>query len=244
MKGLIPAAGEGKRLRPYTDVVPKELLLIGDKPVIGHVIEAFGIAEVRDITVVISRGKYAIIDYLGSGKRFGVNITYVVQDERTGLAKAVEAGKHAIGNNSFAVVNGDNFFHPKAFLRDLINYHLDEGADATIGAFEAEDVTRHGVIRTERNRVVDIVEKPKLVKETNTLCDAGLHVFEPVIYEAIEKTKPGLDNEYQLTDSIKVLIEDGKKIIFKKIEGVHIDVGTMEDFKMANYYLMSREGTK
>ena len=241
MKGLIPAAGGGKRLRPYSEAVPKELLLVGDKPVIEHIIEAFRIAEVRDIAVVISKGKYVIIDYLGSGKRFGVNLTYVVQDEQTGLAKAVEAGKHVIGNSSFAVVNGDNFFHPKTFLRDLINYHLDEEADATIGAFEAEEVTRHGMIKAEGNRVVDIVEKQKPDEASSKLCDAGMHVFEPVIYEAIEKTKPGLDNEYQLTDSIKILVEEGRKVIFKKIDGVHIDVGTMEDFKKANYYLRYRK---
>lgn len=243
MKGLIPAAGEGKRLRPYTDAIPKELLLIGDKPVIAQVIEALKVAGIEDIIVVISRGKHAIIDYLGSGKRFGINLTYVVQDERTGLAKAVEAGKHVIGKNSFAVVNGDNFFYPKTFLRDLINYHFDEGADATIGAFETEDVTRHGMIKAEGNKVVNIHEKPSSESAPSNLGDAGMYVFEPVISDAIERVEAGIENEYQLTDAIKILIEDGRKVVFKKIAGVHIDVGTIEDFRRANYYIMSRKGT-
>ena len=235
MKGLIPAAGEGKRLRPYTDVVPKELLLVGGKPVIEHVIESFKIAGMTDITIVISRRKDAILEYLGSGKMFGVNLTYVVQDAQTGLAKSVEAGKHIIGRDSFAVINGDNFFYPKTLLKDLIDYHLDEGADATIGAFETEDVARHGVIIAEVNRVVDIVEKPG--EMISTLADAGIYVFEPVIYDAIEKTEIGVDNEYQLTDSVKMLIEMGGKVVFKKIDGVHIDVGTMEDVMRANAYV-------
>lgn len=66
-------------------------------------------------------------------------------------------------------------------------------------------------------------------------------MFEPIIFDAIEKTKPGLENEYQLTDSIRILVEEGRKVVFKKIDGVHIDVGTVEDFKRANYYLGYRK---
>ena len=166
---------------------------------------------------------------------FGVNLTYVVQEEQEGLAKAVEAGKHIVGRDSFAVINGDNFFYPKTFLKDLIDYHLDEVADTTIGAFETEDAARHGMILAEGNRVVDIVEKPE--EMMSTLADAGIYVFEPVIYDAIEKTEIGVDNEYQLTDSIKMLIEMGGKVLFKRIDGVHIDVGTMEDVMRANAYV-------
>lgn len=240
MKGLIPAAGEGKRLRPYTNAIPKELLLIGDTPVIVRVIEALKVAGIEDIIVVISRDKHAILDYLGSGKGQGVHVTYVVQEARKGLAKAVEAGKHLI-DGTFVVVNGDNFFYPKTILKGLIDFHFDEKADATIGAFEAEDVTRHGMIKAVGNKVIDFVETPTHENAPGTLGDAGMHVFEPEIFDAFESVAVGIDNEYQLTDAIRVLIGRGRKIIYKEVE-THIDVGTMQDLWKANSYLRARGG--
>ena len=232
MKGVIPAAGEGRRMKPYTNAVPKELLLVGDKPIIEHVIESLKIAGIKDIIVVISRGKYAIIDYLGSGSSLGVKLTYVIQEKREGLAKAVECAKHLI-NDTFVVVNADNFFYPKDAIRDLISFHFEQEADAAIAAFEAEDVTRHGIIVAEGNRVIDIVEKPKPEEAPSKLGDAGIHVFEPVIFDAISRIKPSVGNEYQLTDAIKMLVEAGRKVIFRKID-FHIDVGTVRDWRKVN----------
>jgi hypothetical protein len=96
---------------------------------------------------VVSPRKHGLSDYFGSGKRFGVNLTYVVQDERLGLANAVAAGEHVINGSSFAVVLGDNFFSPNTVLRDLKEFHEANNADATIGVVEVTDVTRHGIIK-------------------------------------------------------------------------------------------------
>ena len=98
MKGLIPAAGTGDRFKPITLAIPKELLVIGQKACIEHVVDAFILADVTDITIIVGWKKHAILDYFGSGKRLGVDITYLVQDNREGLAKAVEVGKKAMGD--------------------------------------------------------------------------------------------------------------------------------------------------
>jgi len=115
----------------------------------------------------------------------------------------------------------------------LISFHFEREADATIAAFEAEDVTRHGIIVAEGNRVIDIVEKPKPEEAPSKLGDAGIHVFEPVIFDAISKIKPSVGNEYQLTDAIKVLVKMGRKVIFRKID-FHVDVGTIRDWRKVN----------
>ena len=151
MKGLIPAAGEGKRLQPITLAIPKELLMVGDKAIIEHVIEAMKSTGITDITIVVGWRKHAILDYLGSGERLGVKLTYVVQDKRNGLAKAVQTGKHIIGDEPFIVVLGDNFFYPKTFLKKILDFHQKEEADATIGVAEVEDPTRHGMIKPNKN---------------------------------------------------------------------------------------------
>lgn len=232
-QGLIPAAGMGTRLGPFTNAIPKELLPVGEKAVIEHVVEAMKLAGIEEIAVVVSPHKHGISDYLGSGRRFGVNLTYVVQDEPLGLANAVLSGEHVI-DGSFAVVLGDNFFHPKSFLRDLISYHASEKADATLGVAQVKDVTRHGIITPKRYRVMDIIEKPLPEKAPSNLGSIGMYIFEPELFDAIRRTQPGYKGEYQLTDSIKVMIDAGRKVIYKKISGVHIDVGTPKDLVWAN----------
>ena len=238
MKGLIPAAGSGTRLGPFTQAIPKELLPVGNKAVIEHVVEAFVAAGITDIVIVVSPRKHGLSDYFGSGKRFGVNLTYVVQDERLGLANAVAAGEHVINGSSFAVVLGDNFFSPDTVLRDLKEFHEANNADATIGVVEVTDVTRHGIIKPDGINVVDLVEKPEPAEAPSNLGIAGVYVFEPRIFEAIHDTKPGFKGEYQLTDSIKVLVDREAKVVYKLISGIHIDVGTPEDLMRANEFYL------
>ncbi len=238
MKGLIPAAGRGARLEPITLAIPKELLMIGDKAIIEYVIDAMKKVGIKEITIVVGWRKNAILDYLGSGERLGVKLTYVVQDKRDGLAKAVSAGKHINHDEPFLVVLGDNFFYPKTFLRDILSFHEKNKADATIGVTNVEDPTRHGIIKPgENNKITDLVEKPKPSDAPSKLGCIGIYIFNPVIFDAIEKTKPGFNNEYQLTDAIKILVEKKYKVFYKEIEGKHIDVGTINDLKNANTFL-------
>lgn len=244
MKGLIPAAGRGTRLEPITLAIPKELLMIGDKAVIEHVIDALKLIDITEITIVVGWRKHAILDYLGSGERMDVKLTYVVQDRRDGLAKAVLAGEHIMGEDPFLVVLGDNFFYPKNFLRDVINFHQQKKADATIGVSEIEDTTRHGIIKTRGFDVVDLVEKPSPEKAPSNLGCMGIYAFQPEIFNAIRKTKPGVKNEYQLTDSIKIMVDEKYKVLFKKISGKHIDIGTVEDLKKANLKFSQLSGRK
>lgn len=242
MKGLIPAAGLGTRLHPITLAIPKELMMVGNKAIIEYVIEAMSEVGVKDITVVVGWRKNAILDYLGSGKRLGVNISYVVQDKRDGLARAVGAGEHTIGDEAFLVVLGDDFFYPKTFLKEILDFHNKHNADATIGVAEIDDPTRHGIIKPgENNEITDIVEKPSKEKAPSNLGCMGIYIFEPEIFNAIKKTKPGVKDEYQLTDSIKILIEEDKKVLFSKIQGTHIDVGTLEDYKKANEFILEKD---
>jgi len=238
MKGLIPAAGMGERLKPITLAIPKELLMVGDKAVIEYVIEAMKNVGIKEITIVVGWRKNAILDYLGSGKRLGVNLSYVVQDERSGLAKAVDAGKHIVQGDSFMVVLGDDFFYPTTFLKEILEFHKKQDADATIGVAKVEDVTRHGIIKPGiNNEIVDIIEKPSKNDAPSNLGCMGVYVFKPVIFEAIKNTKTGTKGEYQLTDSIKLLVEEGCKVLYKIIDGTHVDVGTLDDLKKANDFV-------
>lgn len=240
MKGLIPAAGRGTRLEPMTLAIPKELLMVGNKAIIEYVIDAMRIVGITEITIVVGWRKHAILDYLGSGERLDVKLTYVVQDKRDGLAKAVASGEHINENDPFLVVLGDNFFYPKTFLENIIDFHQEKNADATIGVGEVEDPTRHGIIKPGRNdRIIDIVEKPTPKDAPSRIGCIGIYIFNPDVFDAIKRIKLGINKEYQLTDAIKIMINDGYKVFYNTIKGKHIDVGTLEDLRKANAYLLS-----
>ncbi|MDY6765987.1 MAG: sugar phosphate nucleotidyltransferase [Candidatus Nanohaloarchaea archaeon] len=237
MKGLIPAAGKGTRMRPFTRAYPKELLPVGKKAVIEHAIDALKMAGIDEICIIVGHKQHAILDYLGSGEELGVELTYAVQDERTGLATAIAAGDHVINSEPFAVVLGDSFFNPKNFVDDLRAYHEAEDADATIGAVEVDDPTSYGVIDgdgQEEGRVHGLVEKPDEGSAPSNLAIAGVYIFEPAIFDAIRRTGKGAGGEYQLTDSIRIMMEDGSDVRYKYIPGEWIDVGTPERLKRAN----------
>jgi glucose-1-phosphate thymidylyltransferase long form len=238
MKGVIPAAGRGTRLEPVTLAIPKELLIVGDKAIIEYVIEAMKSVGVTDITIVVGWRKHAILDYLGSGERLGVKLTYVVQDNRTGLAKAVLTAEHVIGDEPFLIILGDNFFYPQTFLKDILAFHKEKKADVTIGVAEIEDTTRHGIIQPgPDNRILNMVEKPQPKDAPSNLGIIGVYIVSSSIFDAIRKIKPGVNNEYQLTDAIKMMIDTGSHVYYTKINGKHIDIGTMNDLKKANLFL-------
>jgi glucose-1-phosphate thymidylyltransferase long form len=235
MKGVIPAAGKGTRMEPFTNAYPKELLPVGEKAVIHHAIEDMKEAGITDICIVVGWKQHAIMDYLGSGEDLGVQLTYVVQDERDGLAGAVKAAKHYLEDESFAVVLGDNYVDDKRALRELVKFHRHEGMDATIGAFNPEDVTSYGIIDPgDDNQVDGLVEKPEEHEAPSELGISGLYVFEPVIFDAIDKIGKGKGGEYQLTDAIDQLRKDDYKVGYDQIKGTRIDVGTPQRLREAN----------
>lgn len=235
MKGLIPAAGKGTRMEPFTNAYPKELLPVGEKAVIEHVVRDMKEAGITDICVVVGWKQHAILDYLGSGDDYGVNISYVVQDDQDGLAYAVKSAEHVVGDDTFAVVLGDNYVDDKRALRELVKFHKHNGMDATIGAFNPKDVTSYGIIDPGEDNMVDgLVEKPEKHEAPSQLGISGLYVFEPVIFDAIDEIGKGKGGEYQLTDAIDELRKQDYKVGYDNIKGTRIDVGTPERLREAN----------
>jgi glucose-1-phosphate thymidylyltransferase long form len=235
MKGVIPAAGKGTRMEPFTNAYPKELLPVGEKAVIHHAIEDMKEAGIKDICIVVGWKQHAIIDYLGSGEELGVQLTYVVQDNRDGLAGAIKSAEHYIEDDTFAVVLGDNYVDDKRALRELVKFHRHNSMDATIGAFNPEDVTSYGIIDPgDDNMVEGLVEKPEKHEAPSELGISGLYVFEPVIFDAIENIEKGKGDEYQLTDAIDELRKQDYRVGYDQIKGTRIDVGTPGRLREAN----------
>ena len=161
MIGLIPAAGKGTRLEPLTRALPKEMLQVGEKPIIDHVIDQFKEAGIKKVFIVVGYRKEAIMNYLGNGSSHGMSIAYLFQEKREGLAKAIEMVKD-FSNEQFCVVLGDNYIEPKTLLKDMIEKHNNEKAAVTLAVHKREDVSSLGVVKLKggSDEVADLVEKP------------------------------------------------------------------------------------
>jgi len=185
--------------------------------------------------VVVGWKQHAILDYLGSGKRFGVDITYKVQDQRNGLATAIRCAESFVGDESFAVVLGDNYVDDKSALNDLKEFHERKGFEATIGAFRPEDVTSYGVIDPGENNLVEgMVEKPNVEDAPSNIAISGLYIFESSIFKAIDDIGVSDRDEYELTDAIDLVRKETGKVGYRDIKGSRIDVGTPERLREAN----------
>jgi len=234
-KAIVLAAGKGTRLMPLTLAVPKEVIRVGAKPVIEHAIDVLRAGRIREILVIVGRKKEAILDYLGSGERLGLNISYKIQEELKGTAHAVYQGKDFIGNENFVVIYGDNYLKPYEIMKEIIKFHEEKEADATLVLYTVKDPRRFGIVKIDAdNKVLGIIEKPTLEEAESYrvgdeyLSIAGLLVFKPIVFDFIERTKPGKDDELWLTDSVELMRRNGRKICAFVFKGTRYDIGTFE----------------
>jgi len=240
-KGIVLAAGKGTRLRPLTLAIPKEMIRVGAKPVIEHAISVLKAGGVREILVVVGRKKEAIMDYLGSGERLGVDIYYKVQEEPRGTAHAVYQGRDFVGDEDFAVIYGDNYLKPYEVMSEVVKFHEEKGADATLVLHPVEDPRRFGIVKIDADgRVLGMIEKPTLEEaEPYKVGDeylniAGLLILKPIVFDFIERTKPGKDGETWLTDSVELMRKSGYRILAHLFKGTRYDIGTFESLMKAD----------
>lgn len=177
-KAVILAAGEGQRLRPFTRFKPKVMLPIASKPILHYVIEALEKNGVRDIVIVVGYRKEAVLDFFGSGEKFGVNIDYVVQGQQLGTAHALKQAKGKVGD-SFIVISGDNIVEADT-ISDLVR---EDGNCLLVK--EQQNVSKYGVVVVEDGVVKDIIEKPEL--EAPNLVNTGVYRLTREVFDFIEE---------------------------------------------------------
>jgi len=204
LRAVVLAAGEGVRMRPLTHSVSKMLLPIAGRPLIEHVLAGLKEAGITEATLVVGNRKQEIIDHLNEGKALGMRLSYVEQPERKGTAHALSFVEM---KESFVAVNGDVLFDA-ASLKEMVDAHKRTGAAATLGVFRVDDVTPYGALLTEGKRVLGVIEKPR--KKESVLANAGVYVFNPVIFEAIAGTRRSRRGEVEITSSIQGLIRGGR----------------------------------
>ena len=226
MKAVILAAGEGRRCRPLTQTRSKVMLPVGNRPFMEHVINALAENGIQDLYIVVGYQKERVMDYFEDGIDFGVNITYLEQNELLGTAHALGKAEDYIVE-PFLVVNGDNLIDSRA-VSELISARGDNVILAALRRHSGD----YGVLMVEQERVKAIVEKPG--RPCSGILNTGAYKFSPEIFQDIHNTPLSERGSYELTETISQMIAGGREIVPLIGKGVWADAIFAWDLLHAN----------
>jgi glucose-1-phosphate thymidylyltransferase len=232
LKGLILSGGRGTRLRPITFTSAKQLVPVANTPVLFYGIEAMAAAGIREIGIIIApETGDEIRAVAGDGDRFGVQITYIVQDEPAGLAHAVLTAEPFLGEDAFVMYLGDNLL--QGGITDLVQAFRDHSPDALILLTPVPDPENYGVAELdEAGAVARLVEKP--AEPASDLALVGVYMFTSLIHAAARAIEPSGRGELEITDAIQWLVDGGRRVESHVVQGWWKDTGRLGDMLEAN----------
>lgn len=247
MKGIILAGGSGTRLYPLTKVTSKQLLPIYDKPMIYYPLSTLMLAGIKDILIISTPDDTPRFEeLLGDGSKFGINLSYAVQPSPDGLAQAFLIGEEFIGDDTCAMVLGDNIFYGSYFRKNLADaVKAAEEGYATIFGYYVKDPERFGIVEFDKNRnVVSVEEKPQHPK--SNYCITGLYFYDNRVVKMAKQVKPSARGELEITDLNKLYLNEGKLKVQLLGRGfAWLDTGTMDSLMEASTFVQtvqSRQG--
>ena len=207
-QAVILAAGEGQRLRPFTATKPKVMLSIAGKPIVQYVVEALAQNGIRDILMVVGYKREQVFDYMGSGERFEVDITYITQEKQLGTAHALAQAK-ALTESEFLVLPGDNLIEADAIARFVA------AKPAAMLVKRVDNPARYGVVTIENGMVKGIVEKPE--EAASNVVNTGIYAFTTEIFNFI-------DAQLDIPDALNNMLAQGYPISAQEADGTWLDV--------------------
>ena len=231
MKAVILAGGLGTRLQPYTTFMPKPMLLLGEKPLLEHLIDWTRKNGVKSIVLCVSYLRKTIEDYFEDGKNFGVNIEYAVSKRPLATAGQLKTAEKFL-KNTFVCMYGDSIFNFK--LKEMVKQHQQKKSFITIGLYEYKTNLPYGVIETAKNgKVTAWNEKPEIYANINM----GCYVMEPQVFDWIPKNKL-----YGMDDLVKKAMRKRKAINSFTTKKGFIDIGDKSSYRKAYGQYLAKSG--
>jgi len=247
MKGIILAGGAGTRLYPLTMVTSKQLLPIYDKPMIYYPLSTLMLAGIKDILIISTpEDTPRFQSLMGNGEQFGIRLSYAVQPSPDGLAQAFIIGADFIGQDSVAMVLGDNIFYGNGFSRMLMDAAANTNR-ATVFGYYVEDPERFGVVEFDANgKVLSVEEKPKNPKSNYAI--TGLYFYDNRVIEFARQLKPSPRGELEITDLNRIYLDQDQLDVKLMGRGfAWLDTGTMDSLLDAAEFIRmieKRQGIK
>jgi glucose-1-phosphate thymidylyltransferase len=232
MKGLILSGGKGTRLYPITYTKAKQLVPVANKPVLFRVIEAIHEAGIDDIGIVVGDTGNEIKEAVGTGRRWGIKITYIHQEQPLGLAHAVKVSQDYLGDDKFVMFLGDNVI--EGGISQLIRQFEGSDYNSQIVLTPVDNPSSYGVaeIDPDARRIIRLVEKPR--DPPSDLAVVGIYMFDQHVWEAVHAITPSWRGELEITDAIQYLVDKGYSVHPYVHRGWWIDTGEPGEMLEAN----------
>lgn len=246
MKGIILAGGSGTRLHPLTKVISKQLMPVYDKPMIYYPLATLMEAGIQEILIISTPEDLPLFEkLLGDGEQLGCSFSYLDQEKPNGLAQAFVIGKKFIGDDSVALILGDNIFYGGG-LKTILNSAKNHKG-AKIFAYQVSDPERYGVVDFDQNgKAISLEEKPK--NPSSNFAVPGLYFYDNSVVDIAAKLKPSLRGEYEITDvNLEYLSKGNLHVSILEKGTAWLDTGTFDSLMEAGQFVQimeSRRGIK
>lgn len=236
MRAIIPVAGFGTRLRPHTYTLPKVLLNVAGKPILGHILDTLQQQGINDATIIVGYMAELVQEYVT--KNYSMNVEFVTQEKPMGLGHSIWCARNTIDNDPIFIILGDTIFDVDLSLALGSNF-------STIGVKTVEDPRRFGVVEMSKGFITHMIEKPE--EPTSHLAIVGLYYIanSPLLKECLNEMMEKdirTRNEYQLTDALQMMIDKGEKFTTFPVDGWY-DCGKPETMLETNRYLLNKYPT-
>ena len=235
-KGIILAGGSGSRLHPLTDVSSKQLLPVYDKPMIYYPLSILMMVGIKEILIISSpedMPRYKSL--LQSGKKWGINFSYKIQNKPNGIAQALLLGEKFLKSDPCCLILGDNLFHGKDLIGALKKADEDT-SNASVLTYPVKDPERFGVLEKRNNKPFKIIEKPKKPKTNRAI--TGLYFFPKDVSKKAKKLSPSKRGELEISDLNEIYLKAGKlRVSELRKESVWLDCGTFDSLLKASNFV-------